>query len=73
MIKFIHKKHINKNSNLKSFVIYYSISDIVLGFLLTVLVAFFIYNYVKLSFQKLNIVYYRTASSSFKPGVYRKG
>lgn len=51
MLKFIHKKHIHKNVGTKAFVIYYSVSDIVLGFLLIVLVGFFIYNYLQFSFQ----------------------
>ena len=47
MIKFIHKKHINQSSQNAKIVIYYSISDIVLGIVLMALVAFFIYNYLE--------------------------
>lgn len=55
MVKFLHKKHIYKNPQTKSLVIYYNLSDIILGFLLVVLVAFFIFNYLKFSFQRPNI------------------
>lgn len=51
MLKFVHKKHINKNPNTKALIIYYSLSDIILGLLLVTLVAFFIYNYLEFSFN----------------------
>jgi hypothetical protein len=46
MIKLVHKKHMQKGSHGTKLVIYYSVSDIVLGILLLVLTGFFIYNYV---------------------------
>ena len=49
MLKFIHKDHINKDPKSKRLVIYYNLSDVVLGFLLIVLVSFFIYNYLELN------------------------
>ncbi len=45
MIKFIHKKHINKVPHTSKFVVYYSVTDIILGILLLVFVVFFIANY----------------------------
>ena len=57
MIKFIHKKHIQKAPNIKALIIYYSLSDIVLGALLVILVAFFIYNYLEVSFQSRAYTY----------------
>jgi hypothetical protein len=53
MIKFIHKKHIRQDSHIKGLVIYYSLSDIVLGFFLVVLVSFFIFNYLEFSFKQI--------------------
>jgi hypothetical protein len=64
MIKFIHKKHIHKAPNVKAFIIYYSVSDIILGFLLIVLVAFFIYNYLQNSFWGSNRTYPAVDSSN---------
>ena len=46
MIKFIHKKHINTKTPGVRFVIYYSFSDIILGFLLVMLTGFFAVSYV---------------------------
>jgi hypothetical protein len=46
MIKFINKKHINKDKTGTKLVIYYSVSDIVLGIILLILVGFFIDNYL---------------------------
>lgn len=48
MFKFVHKRHMHKNRPEAKFVIYYSVSDIVLGFLLIVFVAFFTVNYVRI-------------------------
>ena len=47
MIKFVHRKHTNQNQKTDKIVIYYSLLDIILGLLLMVLVAFFIYNYLE--------------------------
>lgn len=47
MIKFIKKKHVHEDKPDAKFVIYYSVSDIVLGFLLIGLVSFFVVNYVQ--------------------------
>lgn len=49
MIQFIHKKHAHLNPKTAKLIIYYSFSDLVLGLLLIVLVAFFIYNYLVMS------------------------
>ena len=58
MIKFIHKNQIHKHPKTKFFVIYYSLSDVILGLLLFILVAFFAYNYVyEQLFSKPPIVY----------------
>ena len=65
MLKFIHKKHIYKMPNTKALVIYYNLSDIVLGFLLVVLVAFFIYNYLEFSFRIPNTGYAITSMDKF--------
>ena len=65
MIKFIHKKHIHKDPQIKGLAIYYSLSDIILGSLLIVLVAFFIYNYLEFSYQKINTGY--TVTNNTKP------
>jgi len=46
MIKFIHKRHLNKTSYPGKITIYFSGADIVLGLLLVILVGFFIYNYM---------------------------
>lgn len=46
MLKLVHKKHIFKNLYNSRLTIYYSVSDIVLGIALIMLVAFFIYNYL---------------------------
>lgn len=54
MIKFIHKNHIHQDAHTKALIIYYSLSDIVLGLLLVVLVGFFIYNYLEFSFRATN-------------------
>lgn len=64
MIKFIHKKHAHLNPNTGKFVVYYNLSDIVLGFLLVILVAFFIYNYLTVSFGKTKPVAVSPASIS---------
>jgi hypothetical protein len=53
MIKFIHKKHMQKENGSK-FVIYYNVSDIVLGVMLLSLVAFFIHNYISTSLNSEN-------------------
>lgn len=47
MLKFKHKKHLHKiqQSNLK-FVIYYSLSDILLGLILIMLTVFFASYYI---------------------------
>ena len=50
MFKFVHKNHMRATKHESKIVIYYSLSDIVLGFLLVVLVAFFIYNYLEVNF-----------------------
>ncbi len=47
MLKFVHKKHMHKDRPEAKFVIYYSVSDIVLGLLLIILVSFFAVNYVR--------------------------
>jgi len=49
MIKFVHKKHINLTPKTSKIIIYYSISDLILGLLLIILVGFFIYNYLMFS------------------------
>jgi hypothetical protein len=53
MVKFIHKNRINKEPKTKVLVIYYSFSDFVLGFLLIVLVGFFIYSYIVSSLRPI--------------------
>lgn len=45
MIKFLHKKHIGKSHGARV-VIYYSLSDIILGLMLVALVIFFIHDYL---------------------------
>ena len=52
MIKFIHKKHINRNIENGKIIIYYSVSDIILGIILVSLVIFFIHDYLVHSFEK---------------------
>jgi hypothetical protein len=52
MLKFIHKKHIGKNFADAKLVIYYNLVDIILGFFLIILVAFFIYNYLEFNLFK---------------------
>ena len=47
MIKFIHKKHFHKPTGGYKFIIYYDMSEIVLGVLLVSLVGFFVYNYLQ--------------------------
>lgn len=47
MFKFVHKKHMYKDKPAAKFVIYYSISDIVLGILLIAFVSFFAVSYVQ--------------------------
>ena len=47
MIKFIHKKHINKHPPTSKLVIYYSLADAFLGLLLFSLSLFFAFNYLK--------------------------
>jgi succinate dehydrogenase hydrophobic anchor subunit len=47
MVKFVHKKHMHKAKGGVSFVVYYSVTDIILGFLLIFLVYFFAFNYIK--------------------------
>ena len=54
MINFIHRKHIHESTHVRGIVIYYSLSDIVLGFLLIVLVSFFIFSYLRFSFGQLS-------------------
>ena len=46
MIKFLHKKHINKDHGNAKIIIYYNLSDIFLGTALIILVAFFIHDYL---------------------------
>ena len=46
MIKFLHKKHINKDHGNAKIIIYYNLSDIFLGTTLIILVAFFIHDYL---------------------------
>jgi len=46
MIKFIHKKHIKNDTETGKIIIYYSLSDILLGVLLFGLVVFFIQDYL---------------------------
>jgi hypothetical protein len=50
MIKFVHKKHIKNAKPVGKIVIYYSLSDIVLGGLLVSLTIFFTSFYIKASF-----------------------
>ena len=47
MIKFVHKKHLKKILPNSKFVIYYSFSEIMLGFLLIILTIFFSINYIQ--------------------------
>ena len=54
MLKFIHKNNIDKNPGTNKLVVYYNLSDIILGFLLIVLVTFFIYSYLELNLFKIN-------------------
>jgi len=49
MLKLMHKRHLGKNPKAASFIIYYNLNDIILGFLLVTLVGFFIYNYLELN------------------------
>jgi hypothetical protein len=46
MIKFIHKKHINQDVEKGKIIIYYNVSDIVLGIILLALVAFYMHDYL---------------------------
>ena len=71
MFKFIHKNHIHKDPHTKALVIYYNISDIVLGFLLIVLVAFFIYNYLETSFHTAATDYAVTSNHKFPSRLYK--
>lgn len=52
MIKFIHKKHSESDFGKGKIVIYYNVSDIVLGIMLVALVAFFINDYLSHSLKK---------------------
>ncbi len=54
MIKFLHKKHIHYSDKSSRLVIYYSVSDIVLGTLLMILVAFFVNDYLTTHFFSKN-------------------
>lgn len=49
MIKFVHKKHISKARSGNKAVVYYSVSDIVLGVVLWALVAFFVISYLNVN------------------------
>ena len=63
MIKFIHKSQIHKRPQTRAFVVYYSVSDIILGLLLFSLVAFFAYNYLQEQlFSKTQTVYSNPAN-----------
>lgn len=46
MVKFLHKKHINKGKGAGRVVIYYSLSDIFLGVILVALSIFFMNDYL---------------------------
>ena len=56
MIKFIHKKHINKSETKGKIIIYYSALDICLGIVLLALTVFFMQDYLShsLSGQQKN-------------------
>ncbi len=47
MLKFVHRKHFNKLKGEAKIVVYYSLSEIILGLLLVVLVTFFAMDYLK--------------------------
>ena len=47
MLKFVHRKHFNKLKSEARIVVYYSLSEIILGLLLIVLVTFFAIFYLK--------------------------
>ncbi len=57
MLKFVHRRHFNKIKEAR-IVVYYSLSEIILGLLLVVLVTFFALDYLKnnLSEGKSNVV-----------------
>jgi hypothetical protein len=52
MIKFIHKKHINNDIEKGKIIIYYNVSDIVLGIILLALVAFYMHDYLSHALRK---------------------
>jgi len=52
MIKFIHKKHIHQDKNSGRIIIYYNITDIVLGTVLLILVLFFMHFYLSHTLEK---------------------
>lgn len=64
MIKFIHKKHINKHPRTAKVVIYYSLSEILLGLLLVALSIFFIYNYLDFKLFQTDKINYVTAPTT---------
>jgi hypothetical protein len=53
MIKFIHKKNIERSIKNSKIVIYYNAADIFLGTTLIILVGFFIHNYLANSYPGL--------------------
>ncbi len=54
MIKFIHKKHPNGDVAKGNIIIYYSVSDIILGAMLLALTVFFMHDYLSHSLNKQN-------------------
>jgi hypothetical protein len=57
MLKFVHRKHFNKIKGQAKIVVYYSLSEIILGVLLIMLASFFAMDYLKnnLKNNELNI------------------
>ena len=52
LIKFVHKKPAKRDPDFKGLLIYYSRMDIILGLLLIVFSAFFIFKYFEYSISK---------------------
>jgi len=52
MIKFVHRKHMNKRVESHKLVIYYSYSEIILSVVYLGMIGFFLYNYLQYKFYK---------------------
>jgi hypothetical protein len=73
MVKFIHKKHVQHTAHGNALVIYYSLSEIILGILLIGLVTFYIVAYLKSSLQGSTVHSSAVAAmSNFPPAIQHR-